>query len=177
MGKDATTPEGLSRERLAALVDQDLTVRAIAAEVGRSATTVRYWLRRHGVQTTRTARQRAAAAGRTVTCPVHGEIEHVRRGDGRLVCKRCRAEAVTRRRRQANLRLIAEAGGRCRCCGYDRCAAALQFHHVVPSTKRFGVGSRGLARSIETLRAEAAKCVLVCANCHAELEAGVRRLS
>lgn len=172
----------MDRDVLQELVGRDLTVRAIAAEIGVTAPTVRYWLRRHGLATTHAARRTAArrdaeSARETGECPVHGAVERVMRSDGRLVCKRCRAEAVTRWRRQAKLRLIAEAGGRCRCCGYDRCAAALQFHHVDPATKRFGVGSRGLARSIETLRAEAAKCVLVCANCHAELEAGVRRLS
>jgi len=31
---------------------------------------------------------------------------------------------------------------------------------------------RGLTRSIEALRKEAAKCVLLCANCHAKVEWG-----
>jgi hypothetical protein len=30
---------------------------------------------------------------------------------------------------------------------------------------------RGITRSLARLRAEAAKCVLLCANCHAEVEA------
>lgn len=33
-----------------------------------------------------------------------------------------------------------------------------------------------MTRSIERAREEAAKCVLLCANCHAEVEAGVRSL-
>jgi hypothetical protein len=72
--------------------------------------------------------------------------------------------------------LVEEAGGRCQVCGYDRCIAALQFHHIDPATKLFGLGSRGLAQALDKLRAEAAKCVLLCANCHAEVEAGVTRL-
>ena len=35
----------------------------------------------------------------------------------------------------------------------------------------------GVARSLETARAEAAKCVLVCANCHAEIEAGLATIA
>jgi hypothetical protein len=31
----------------------------------------------------------------------------------------------------------------------------------------------GLTRSLERMRAEAAKCALVCSNCHAEIEGGV----
>jgi hypothetical protein len=55
-------------------------------------------------------------------------------------------------------------------------AGALHFHHVDPSEKRFGLGGRGLTRSIDALREEAKKCVLLCSNCHAQVEAGVLAL-
>ena len=73
--------------------------------------------------------------------------------------------------------LVDEAGGRCVLCGYDECLAALQFHHIDPATKAFSIAARGVARSLEAARAEAAKCALVCANCHAEVEVGHRRLA
>ena len=69
-----------------------------------------------------------------------------------------------------------EAGGRCELCGYDRCSRALAFHHVDPLTKRFGLAEGGIARSLGEARAEVAKCVLLCANCHAEVEAGMAAL-
>lgn len=69
--------------------------------------------------------------------------------------------------------LVAEAGGACVLCGYDRCERALSFHHLDPATKEFGVAFRGHARSLDRARAEAAKCALVCANCHMEIEAGL----
>jgi hypothetical protein len=68
--------------------------------------------------------------------------------------------------------LVAEAGGCCAVCGYDRCAVNLHFHHVDPKTKSFGVTSAS-GKALATYRAEAAKCVLVCANCHGEIEAGL----
>jgi hypothetical protein len=68
--------------------------------------------------------------------------------------------------------LVKEAGGSCRLSGYDRCLAALQFHHIDPELKEFGVARRG-ARSIERLRAETRKCILLCSNCHAEVESGM----
>jgi transposase len=171
-------PRGpIGEAELAELVARDLTVRQIATAVGRSATSVRYWLQRHGLRTTYSARAtRTVVAGPervVVLCQEHGESEHVVRDDGRPRCARCAADSVTRWRRRAKQVLVDEAGGRCRCCGYDRCLAALTFHHVDPSTKRFGVGGRGLTRSMAILREEAAKCVLLCANCHAEVEAGV----
>ena len=52
---------------------------------------------------------------------------------------------------------------------------ALQFHHVDPATKRFGWGLRGVSAIAGASAGEAAKCVLLCANCHAEVEAGVTR--
>lgn len=166
---------GLSQTRLAELVAEDLTVREIAGRTDRSFTTVRYWLGRYELQTTEKARRRIPAEPRAGTCRHHGEAIFVRVG-GRDICARCRADAVSAWRRRAKRRLVDEAGGACRLCGYERCVSALQFHHLDPAAKRFGLGSRGLARSIERLQEEAAKCVLLCANCHAEVEAGIATL-
>lgn len=80
---------------------------------------------------------------------------------------------MTRYRQNVKQTLVREAGGRCVICGYSRCVAALQFHHVDPATKRFSLSLKGVARALEVVRAEAAKCVLLCANCHAEVESGV----
>ena len=164
---------GIDRERLVALVEQDLSIRQIAAELDRSAGTVQYWLRFHGLRTSSVARlRRARLERRPGTCRHHGAVELTIGRDGTPVCPRCRAEAVVRRRRRTKAILVAEAGGVCVACGYGRCQEALQFHHVDPSTKRFGVGGRGLTHSLERLREEAAKCVLLCARCHVEVEHG-----
>jgi hypothetical protein len=52
------------------------------------------------------------------------------------------------------------------------CKAALQFHHLDPMDKEFHIAHRGVTRSIERARAEARKCILLCANCHAAVECG-----
>jgi hypothetical protein len=113
----------------------------------------------------------------SLLCPRHGEIVHVRDVRGYFRCRLCRQEAVVRRRRRVKEILVAEAGGRCMLCGYDRCLAALEFHHVDPASKAFGVAQNGMARSIERLRAEVRKCVLLCSNCHAEVESGMTSIS
>ncbi len=93
-------------------------------------------------------------------------------GRFRWYCKRCLGEAVTRRHQKVKRILVAEAGGGCAVCGYDRTVVNLHFHHVDPSTKSFAV-TMGRGKSLDTFRSEAAKCVLVCANCHGEIEAGL----
>jgi transposase len=177
-GAAALTARGaIPRERLAELVAVDMSVRAIAAEVNRSPTTVRYWLARYGLRTTAAARRGPGGMEeRLAACPRHGVTEHVLRADRAWRCARCAAESVVRRRQRVKQLLVEEAGGACRLCGYAACVRALHFHHVDPRTKRFGLGSRGLARAIDDLRAEAAKCVLLCSNCHAEVESGLREV-
>jgi hypothetical protein len=80
---------------------------------------------------------------------------------------------VSKRRRRLKAILVADSGGRCELCGYDRCVAALHFHHRDGRTKAFGLAERGYTRSLDIVRREAAKCRLLCSNCHAEVEAGI----
>jgi Winged helix-turn helix len=163
----------VERDQLANYVAEGLTVRQIAAAVGKSYTTVRYWLNKHGLETLHRGPGRASRleAGQRV-CPRHGAVTFVRDSHGTR-CSKCRSERVAARRRRVKQMLVEEAGGRCALCGYDRYVGALQFHHIDPTLKSFQLGASGLTRSIAVMRAEAAKCALVCANCHAEIEAGV----
>jgi hypothetical protein len=68
--------------------------------------------------------------------------------------------------------LVTESGGCCAVCGYDRSVVNLQFHHVHPAQKRFAM-AMSTGKALATYREEAAKCVLVCANCRGEIEAGL----
>jgi len=108
----------------------------------------------------------------TRVCRTHGRTEFVLEGRGYYRCKRCRQQRVVEWRRRARLTLIEEAGGACLICGYDGYVGALHFHHLDPEAKEFGISRRGFTRSIQKMREEAAKCVLLCSNCHAEVEAG-----
>lgn len=66
--------------------------------------------------------------------------------------------------------LLTAFGNKCSVCGYDKCKRALQFHHLDPATKEFDISGKGQTLSWKRLKAEADKCVLLCANCHAEAE-------
>jgi transposase len=173
---------GLERGVLERLVGRGLSIAQIAAEVGRSKATVRHWLRRYGLKTwspsgsRRRAESAAAHAADAreamMTCARHGETAFVLDGRQYYRCRRCRAEAVSRRRRKVKATLVREAGGACRICGYSGSPRALHFHHLDPADKRLEINARGQGLSLSTLRAEVRKCVLLCSNCHAEVEDG-----
>jgi transposase len=177
---------GIERERLDALVEAGLSIAEIAAAVGRSKSAVRHWLRRYELQTRGSAGRKAVGKKRAargagaltieMSCPHRGETTFVLEGRGYYRCRRCRAECVVRHRQKVKATLVAEAGGCCVLCGHDRNIRALQFHHRYPSEKRLEVSGRGVTYSMETLRAEAKKCVLLCANCHVDIEAGLAKL-
>jgi hypothetical protein len=75
------------------------------------------------------------------------------------------------RARDRRLEIFDAAGivPKCQRCGYDKCVAALDFHHRDPSTKLFAVraGKHTMAERV----AEAHKCDVLCANCHRETHA------
>lgn len=77
------------------------------------------------------------------------------------------------RRLKDRLAIKKEYGGCCSKCGYSKCLAALQFHHIDPKNKKFGItaalrGSRNKFSRDEIME-EVKKCILLCANCHFEL--------
>jgi len=169
----------IERSTLTPLLDRQLGVAEIATRLGASEGRVRYWLRKHGLEANGDRKRRLAKARAEglrialLECPRHGETEFWLGDAGRARCRRCNAERVSARRRRVKRILVAEAGGRCLLCGYRRSPVALEFHHLDPASKEFTIAARGATIAIDALREEASKCVLLCANCHAEVEAGI----
>ena len=77
-------------------------------------------------------------------------------------------------RREVKRKLIEYKGGKCQICGYNRYQEALEFHHLDPSQKDFTIS--GGTKSFESLKPEVDKCILVCANCHREIHAGLIKI-
>ncbi len=175
---------GISRDVLDSLVDEGLSAQEMAYRLDRSYSTIRHWLTKYGYwplpPTSRRAQAKLARERGDryieMECSTHGLATFILEGRGSYRCTRCRMARVAEWRRRAKRRLVAAAGGACVICGYDKCPAALQFHHLEPADKKFAISREGVTRSFAELRAEAAKCVLLCANCHAEVEAGYATL-
>ena len=65
--------------------------------------------------------------------------------------------------------LVDYAGGKCKICGYNKCLAALTFHHRNPLEKSFGLAENVCrSKTIDDLKKEVDKCDLLCSNCHHE---------
>lgn len=183
-GRSRHAPKNaIDPERLGALVERGASITQIAIELGAGKSTIRYWIRRLGLETDRMIRKRESEAAREaglkktyLRCPKHGHTAFFSRPEGGFRCSRCNTVAVSERRRQVKRQLVAESGGACTICGFSRHPAALHFHHLDPSQKDFNIGFQGITRSIERMRSEAEKCALLCANCHALVEAGVERV-
>ena len=156
------------------------------ASSGVSYTTVRHWLARHGLRTPRARRlAETAAAGRRSSGPSRRparctDVTVLRAPPKRrlplpALPQRRGATAAPARSRRI---LVEEAGGACGLCGYDRYArsAAVPSHRarreVVRPVRRRAWRDRWSGRATRPRSA----CSL-CANCHAEIEAGLATIA
>ena len=105
------------------------------------------------------------------SCIKHGNVLHYERiYNGKHSgwrCVKCNIEAVNKTKARTKQKCVDYLGGECNHCGYKKCLSALEFHHVNPSIKSFGI-NRKTGRSFATLLPELNKCILLCSNCHKE---------
>lgn len=76
---------------------------------------------------------------------------------------------VTKCRQKRKIDLIAYKGGKCERCKLESNIPDIyDFHHLDPTQKEFGLGSKaGKSKSLEEMKKEVDKCQLLCRNCHA----------
>jgi predicted HNH restriction endonuclease len=80
-------------------------------------------------------------------------------------------QAAYLRRKVLQDKAIAYLGGKCQICGYNKCNAAIEFHHSRDYGKAFCISSA--LTSWERILPELEKCVLLCSNCHREVHQGL----
>ena len=145
-------------------INQGVTFVRIAAEAGMTVGGVRYWVKRYGLHSLND-RGKISTLHKCSEC---GETDPGKfYGNRKSMCARCARLDTAFRIKRRKLKVVQEFGGKCERCGYDKCLAALEFHHKDPSKKD---------PSFRTMRAwsskvkmdELKKCELLCANCHRE---------
>lgn len=90
----------------------------------------------------------------------------------RPYCKNCDVTYVIRRQRKFKEKAIEYKGGKCCICGYDKCQAALDFHHRNSNDKQFNlskISTLSFDKNFDLITKELDKCDLLCSNCHREL--------
>jgi hypothetical protein len=86
--------------------------------------------------------------------------------------QRCNSCLVNSFRKERKAKAIVYKGGKCQICGYDKCNESLTFHHLDPSKKDFNI-SGNHSRKWSIIQEELDKCILLCKNCHTEVEFGL----
>ena len=99
-------------------------------------------------------------------CAIHGLTSHNKRSDGGFRCGKCASAAVTKRRKKIKQEAVEYMGGACKHCGGCFPISVFEFHHVDPSEKDFAISGGGHTRSMDAVKAELDKCIMLCANCH-----------
>lgn len=173
----------MSYEKLKELVEKGYSTYEIAKEMNCGQTNVRYWLRKHGLNTSNQLHSRGcndslnglhcqfcsvALKGKKkkFCCREHKIKFHNKIGTSTNPNTVERQKKIAKERK---LKLINLKGGACKCCGYKKNFAALQFHHRDPQNKTFGLDFRKLSNTNwESILIEVEKCDLLCSNCHIE---------
>lgn len=104
-------------------------------------------------------------------CKIHKISLFVLEKRGYYRCKKCRIDKVIKYRIFKKKKLVELKGGKCYNCGYNKCLKALQFHHLNPKEKLFQISRYD--GSFKKILNESNKCILLCANCHAETEESI----
>jgi len=86
-------------------------------------------------------------------------------------CKKCTIEYNRERTAHKKLECVNYLGGACQRCGYSKCLAALDFHHIESDDKEYTIAHHKVP--FNQIKKELDKCELLCSNCHREHHASV----
>lgn len=170
------------------LIELGLSSHKIAKQLNCSQTTISYWLKKYDLKTNRDKSKYKSGSSYKIIdgceyklCPRCSEEKKIsefilrKRGGHYCYCKPCLSNQAIERHSKLKLQCLEYKGGKCVCCGYDKCVRALEFHHVDPNEKDFEISKR-TKRKFEEIKKELDKCELVCCNCHREIHSGLREL-
>ncbi len=166
----------------------NLSGREVAKELNVSHTTVRHYLKKFGIVKNKkhiysksnfndNSNDDKKTCSRCLIAKDLSEFYKDKRKVKGLTsyCKSCNSELVVLRQQQNKKTAIEYKGGCCQNCSFDAYDGALEFHHLDPKSKEFDFSH--FNRSIEKVKEELDKCILLCANCHRMTHAGLTKYS
>jgi len=174
----------MEKEKLKKMVDSGLSQRELSKEFLISQTSIRYWLRKYGLNTLSKISPKDFKEKRNESLCLQCKSE-LTGSKKKFCCQNCKAKfhyhqnnksnnnTNERQKRVSTERkslLVKMSGGKCCKCGYNKNYAALQFHHLNPEEKTFNLDSRKLSNTNwNSILIEWKKCILLCANYHLEV--------
>lgn len=157
----------MNKEILIKLINQGLSTWKIAEKLSTNQTQVRNWLKQHNLKTNRSLVKKLDEK----ICPKCKQLKKIdnfyQSFKSSSYCKDCISKHNTLNRQYVKQQSVDYLGGKCSKCGYDKCIAALEFHHLDPKEKDVDYANYKWNFN-DKLKAELDKCVLLCANCHRE---------
>lgn len=156
----------MDKEQLTQLINEGLTQREIGQKLGYSQSNIKYWVAKFEIK----PKPKNLAIS---NCKICGEDDpsafyYHKDGRQRFRCKKCDNKETIKRFRQYKAEAVAYKGGCCVKCGYNKCLASLDFHHLDPLEK--DVNWKKMRNwPLDKIKKELDKCILVCRNCHGEI--------
>jgi hypothetical protein len=160
----------MDNQTLKKLVENGFTQRKIAKDQNCSQSTVKYWLKKYNLKTEGFKKQKCFCCKDCGDTNIKNAFS-LNKENGLLhyslcfVCQRKRNSKNWRKNKQI---FVDYKGGKCEICGYKKCIAALQFHHLDPNQKDPD-WNLFKNRLLENVKHELDKCQLLCSNCHSEI--------
>jgi hypothetical protein len=156
----------MQKEILIELISLGDSTWKISEKLNTTQPNVRYWLKKYGLQTIRKTND----FGHNKLCPkcklTKSKDDFYKSSKGSSYCKSCIVKSLEERRKSTKQKAVDYLGGECAKCGYNKCIAALDFHHINPKEKDKNYSI--LKKNFDKLKPELDKCILLCANCHRE---------
>ena len=164
----------ITKEQLSIYIEAGFSTREIGEKIGKSQTNVRFWLKKFNLVTI----PKFGYQQTEKLCLKCNEVKQITdfytKRDKEYpnkyplpYCIPCTNQQAIDRQRSLKKLAIEYKGGKCSKCGYKKCQAALEFHHINPEERDFAI-SRCKNTSFEKIKKELDKCILICSNCHKE---------
>ena len=162
----------MEKETLEKFLQQNLDATEIAKQLNCSRNKIIYWLNKFNLKTNR--QESIKNDYLTKFCSkckkVKNKEDFYALKENKLspYCIECKSNSSKKLRIDFKLELVLLKGGKCCICGYNKCIAALDFHHLDPSKKELSFNKSRLKLD-QKIKDELDKCILVCSNCHREI--------
>ena len=170
----------MDKQILQQLVENNLSLSEISEKANCCPTSIRYWLNKYDLKTKIARYNKGGESNKTKAwrkqglCLKCGETDpnrfYQRKGRNTKFsrCKTCHNNEQKERVKNYKKQAVDYKGGECVKCGYKKCFASLDFHHLDPKQK--DPNWKKMRNWVfDKIKEELDKCILVCRNCHGEI--------